>query len=693
MAKGKSKGKSNNSSGRGPARGTARRAPVPPPTAQAALSADQSAVVHPASFALGLLGGLAALGFAAALSVQSIAGTTLPGCGPKSACGAATSSVYGKLPVLGWPVSHLGTAFFFGIVLLWIMSRQRLGGLASWIIRLGALVSFGYILIIAFNSSMRCPYCLAAHAGNFLLLGAAEWRRIATARVVRIAGGVAEPKPVPNRPSLIAWAGGFAAATAALGIASVTVQKNFEADQEIERLASEAQIAQQIAQQRAEAERRQAQPSTPSESTPTDPSQPAGPGQSVLAPGSYYGEHNPFVGRYTYGPEKAAVRIVVFSDFQCPDCKRIDTEIRQLKAQYSDRIALSFKHFPFNSECNPHAQRTLHGNACWAARVAEIAGHLGGSEAFYKMHDWLYDVEGKFETNEALQVGVARAGLNWNEFSAALRDPALMAQINADIAADCSEAVALGLNMTPMIFVNGVEMRGIRSRNAMTNTVLAALNQNPPVLGWGVDEPILADEKAVELLLANPARALPASDMAVPLGADDAPITVQIWGSLGREDFRLALAEVRKAADRRGDLRIILRHYPLDPACNPNMQGSTEVVYECEMARMLDAVGIVSGKDAYWSLVDWLMVNADRYSRDGAMAHLRSLGLDTGAVTAAMNDPARAASIMKDIQALRSNMSVQGVPAIFINGRHAVQWRGVGRAPVIDRLIDAVGGE
>lgn len=697
MAKGK-----RNKSGRSNRTNASRTQPRKPAGKPAVAAAEVPAtgVVHPASFGVGLLGGLVALGFALVLSVQSIAGTTLPGCGPQSACAAATSSVFGKLPVIGWPVSHLGTAFFLGVLLVWIAHAKRLGGIATWLIRFGALVSAVYVVIILSNEAYRCPYCMGSHAGNFLLLIAAEWRRIATARANPT--GAARQAPITGG----LWAGGFVAASAALGLSMLVVQRDFEAEQEIERQASAGELTERIEQQRREAEQRRSEsegesanggsdgaPSTdgatPNEATPDEAGE-AAPVVSPVLARPPYGPHNPFVGRYTLGPAEAPIRIVVFSGFQCRDCQRVDERFKELKQRFGDRIAFSHKHFPFHTDCNPYTPRTLHGNACWAARVAEIAGQLGGDEAFYRMHDWLYEVQGRFETNEALRAGVARAGLEWNAFAAVLRDRERMAEINRLIEDDVREGTMLGLSMTPMIFINGVEMRGIRSEGAVMRTVTAALAQNPPALGWEADQPMLADEKATELFLADSPQELPPAALELAWGPAMAPITVQVWGSHQRPDYREALDEIKRVARERGDVRIILRHYPLDASCNPHMGGRVaDDVHECQIARMLEAAGIVGGGEAYWSFSEWLMANAENYDQQAAMAFLQSLGLDTDTVLAASRDPARGQSIRSDIDTLRSFMRQQGVPAIFINGRHAVQWRGLERKPVLAELIDA----
>src|SRR5207253_1634671 len=59
-----------------------------------------------------------------------------------------------------------------------------------------------------------------------------------------------------------------------------------------------------------------------------------------------------FTGRFRHGPEVAPVRLVIYSDYQCVDCNRIELEVRSLLEQHPE-ISLSIKQYPFCHDCNP----------------------------------------------------------------------------------------------------------------------------------------------------------------------------------------------------------------------------------------------------------------------------------------------------------------------------------------------------
>ena len=100
-----------------------------------------------------------------ALKQLGVIGDSLPGCGPTSACGALTSGEYGRIPGLEWPVSFIGLAWFIALAVAWYMSRVGVSSTLRWLVRVGALVSVGFILIMVDKGTI-CPYCLIAHLGN-----------------------------------------------------------------------------------------------------------------------------------------------------------------------------------------------------------------------------------------------------------------------------------------------------------------------------------------------------------------------------------------------------------------------------------------------------------------------------------------------------------------------------------------------
>ncbi|HRP62514.1 MAG TPA: hypothetical protein PK400_04405, partial [Phycisphaerales bacterium] len=61
----------------------------------------------------------------AMLVLEHFGAMSLPGCGAGSACAKLTSGVWGKLPIVHWPVSFVGLAYFVSMLVAWLMAGGR----------------------------------------------------------------------------------------------------------------------------------------------------------------------------------------------------------------------------------------------------------------------------------------------------------------------------------------------------------------------------------------------------------------------------------------------------------------------------------------------------------------------------------------------------------------------------------------
>ena len=133
-----------------------------------------------------------------------------------------------------------------------------------------------------------------------------------------------------------------------------------------------------------------------------------------------------------------------------------------------------------------------HPNGCWAARAAEAAGILRGPDGFWQMHRWLFEQNGSF-TDASLPVSLRAMGFDPAEFTRVMSSPATLSLVQQDI----EEGVALGLHRTPMIFINGVELKGWFTPRALTRSVESLVASNLPSTGPENDRPPEAAEKYI----------------------------------------------------------------------------------------------------------------------------------------------------------------------------------------------------
>ncbi len=159
------------------------------------------------------------------------------------------------------------------------------------------------------------------------------------------------------------------------------------------------------------------------------------------------------------GDTSAPVTVVVFSDFQCPFCKRGAARVDELTQKYGRNVRVAFKHYPL----------PFHEKAPRAAAAAIAAQNQG---RFWELHDRLF-AQGAALDDDAL-LGHARAiGLDIERFQRDLDDPATAVRVEADIA----EAKKAGVQGTPTFFVNGERLVGAQPLDAFVPLVDRALAQ------------------------------------------------------------------------------------------------------------------------------------------------------------------------------------------------------------------------
>ena len=141
----------------------------------------------------------------------------------------------------------------------------------------------------------------------------------------------------------------------------------------------------------------------------------------------------------TLGDASAPVKLVEFSDLECPYCKRFHEErLPLIRQEFGARVAVVFVHFPL----------PMHRFARPAARVAECAGAQGRFAEFVGIVFQKQDSLGlKSWGDYAREAGVQDSA----RFLACAKDQAPVAAIDAGSAA----GARLGVHGTPTIMING----------------------------------------------------------------------------------------------------------------------------------------------------------------------------------------------------------------------------------------------
>ena len=148
------------------------------------------------------------------------------------------------------------------------------------------------------------------------------------------------------------------------------------------------------------------------------------------------------------GNPNAAVKIVEFSDFECPFCKRAHQTLKLIMAEYGDtgNVAWVYRHFPLDS---------LHKKARKEAQASECANEQGGNSAFWAYTDVLFEIT---PSNDRLDLSLLptiadQLGLDRAAFEACLGGDNRGGKYADRIEADVQDAMASGGTGTPYTVV------------------------------------------------------------------------------------------------------------------------------------------------------------------------------------------------------------------------------------------------
>jgi protein-disulfide isomerase len=176
------------------------------------------------------------------------------------------------------------------------------------------------------------------------------------------------------------------------------------------------------------------------------------------------------------GPPDALVHVVMFTDFQCPVCRRVVEPMKLLVRTFPADVRLVVK----------HAASPRHARAEDAA-AASLAAFR--QSAFWPFYDRAFVDQRRLEiadlvgTAEALALDVAR-------FRADMDDEAVRAQVRYETAL----AAHLGVSGTPSFVVNGHVQRGWGSYAGMEHVVRRELARAEALLASGVPRADVARE-------------------------------------------------------------------------------------------------------------------------------------------------------------------------------------------------------
>lgn len=141
---------------------------------------------------------------------------------------------------------------------------------------------------------------------------------------------------------------------------------------------------------------------------------------------------------HIWGDKNAQVKIITYTDLECPFCKRFHPTAKQAVSEYAGKVALVYRHFPLDA---------LHAKARKEAEATECANELGGNEKFWAYTDRLLEITPSNDGLDAAELPriAAYVGVDAVQFAQCLSSGKFAAHVEADV----QDAATAGGRGTP----------------------------------------------------------------------------------------------------------------------------------------------------------------------------------------------------------------------------------------------------
>lgn len=146
-----------------------------------------------------------------------------------------------------------------------------------------------------------------------------------------------------------------------------------------------------------------------------------------------------------YGNRKAKNKIIEITDFDCPFCKNAFNYLHE-KVEGKKDVAIFLMHFPLN----------MHPTAKTKAKIFEAGLKMGHNFAY----DLFNDNKLKNLDNDALIDYFSKKVKDSNKFVELVNSKEIEKKINDNI----NYAKTLGVNSTPILYINGRQIRGFNQK-------------------------------------------------------------------------------------------------------------------------------------------------------------------------------------------------------------------------------------
>lgn len=363
------------------------------------------------------------------------------------------------------------------------------------------------------------------------------------------------------------------------------------------------------------------------------------------------------------GERTAFVTIVVFSDFECPFCARVESTFERLRAEYGvENLRFVFKHNPLG----------FHRNARVAAEIGQGVLALAGNEAFWRYHSTAFRLQ-KSISRESLLAWASEAGASTIELEEGLKSQKWAQKVDADI----ELSKRLDVNGTPVAFINGVTLTGAQPFERFKELVDIELGKAKARVAGGVARDrvyatqVIANFKAPRDNGRESDRDDEPSDTKtvykVPVGTAPvrgpatALVTIVEFSDYECPFCKRASETLERVRKEYGDkVRVVWRDMPL-----PFHSRAEPAAHFARAAR------VQRGDAGFWDVHDRLFASQPKLEISDFERIAREAKLDVAKAMAAVQAKSFKSGIEDDLD-VADDFGAAGTPHFFINGRRFV---------------------
>ena len=362
----------------------------------------------------------------------------------------------------------------------------------------------------------------------------------------------------------------------------------------------------------------------------------------------------------SWGQRDAFVTVVMFSDFQCPYCNRVEPTLAQVRTTYGpEKVRIVWKNQPL----------PFHPNAKPAAEAAQVVMMLGGNEAFWKFHDYALRNQQSL-TADNFSKWALLSGVEIAAFQASMAEH----RGAAKVAADQQLANEIGASGTPAFRINGVELTGAQPFDSFKTLIDRELVKARAKVDAGTPQNRLYAVMTAENVANEPKRVADddieedtTTTFKVPIagapvrGKSTALVTIVEFSDFNCPFCKMVQPTLDAVRKKYGDdVRLVWRDEPLSfhPRALPAAQLARFARHQ-------------KGNAGFWDMHDRLFASQLALA-DADLSRLATAAkLDATKAMAAV----AASSFKNEIEAdvsLANQLQADGTPHFFINGRRII---------------------